>query len=52
MYNHICESIKKSTKKFLIDKILKRLLEPELKSNHSIKSRRLNLIVNMILPSV
>ena len=31
--------IKKSSKKFLIGKISKRLLELELKSNHSIKSK-------------
>ena len=37
--NEICRHIKKSFKKSLIDKISKRLLELEFKSNHSIKSK-------------
>ena len=49
MYNHTDESNKRlteeATKKSLIDKISKRLLELEFKSNHSIKSRCLNYVV-------
>ena len=43
--------IKKSTKKSLIYKISKRLLELEFKSNHSAKSNFLNRIVKHVLPS-
>ena len=51
---YISESIKKqtekSTKKLLLTKLSKRLLELEFKSNHSIKSKYLKLIVKKILP--
>ena len=43
--NKIHRHIKKPTKKSLIDDISKRLLELELKSNHSIKSKCLKWIV-------
>ena len=48
---YITESIKKQTKKSLIDDLSKRLLELELKSNHSIKSKCLNWAVKNILPN-
>ena len=35
--NYISNSNKKSTKKYLIDKISRRLLELKFKSNHSVK---------------
>ena len=51
---YISESIKKqsekSTKKLLLTELSKRLLELEFKSNHSIKSKYLKLIVKKILP--
>ena len=47
--NHIIKSsktlTKKSTKKYLIEKISKRLLEIEFEENHSIKSKCLKFIV-------
>ena len=52
MYTHIIESTKKQTKKSLIDDLSKRLLEPEFKSDHSIKSRCLRWIVRKILPTL
>ena len=42
---YITESIKKQTKKSLIDDLSKRLLELEFKSNHTIKSTYLKWIV-------
>ena len=51
---YISESIEKqtekSTKKLLLTELSKRLLELEFKSNHSIKSKYLKLIVKKILP--
>ena len=47
---YIAESIKKQTKKSLINDLSKRLLELEFKSNHSIKSKCLNWAVKNILP--
>ena len=49
--NEIYRHIKKSSKKSLIDKISKRLLELEFKSNHSIKSKCLKWVVKNILPN-
>ena len=48
---YIAKSIKKQTKKSLIDDLSKRLLELEFKSNHSIKSKCLKWIVKNILPN-
>ena len=48
--NKIHRHIKKLTKKSLIDDLSKRLLEPEFKSNHSIKSKCLKWIVKKVLP--
>ena len=45
------KQLKKKTKKSLIDDLLKRLLELEFKSNHSIKSKCLKWIVKNILPN-
>ena len=50
--NKINRHIKKSTKKILIDDLSKRLLELELKSNHSIKLKCLKWIVEKILPTL
>ena len=54
IYWHIIKSTKKQTnasnKNSLIDNLSKRLLELELKSNHSIKSKSLKWIVKNILP--
>ena len=47
--NEICRYIEKLTEKSLIDKIWKRLLEFEFKSNHSIKSKCSKYIVKKIL---
>ena len=44
--------ITKSSKKSLIDKISKRLLELEFFKNHSIKSKCLKWIVEKILPTL
>ena len=46
---YIAESMKKQTKKSLINDLSKRLLELEFKSNHSIKSNCLNWAVKNIL---
>ena len=46
---YIAESIKKQTKKSLIDDLSKRLIELEFKSNHSITSQCLKWIVKKIL---
>ena len=55
IYKLIAESIKNqtrvSTKKSLIDDISKRLLELEIKSNYSIKSKCLKWVVKNILPN-
>ena len=52
---YIAESIKKqtkkSTKKWFIDNLSKRLLGLEFKSNHSIKSKCLKFVVEKILPN-
>ena len=50
--NKIHRHIKKSSKKSLIDKISKRLLELESVKNHSIKSKCLKWIVEKILPTL
>ena len=47
----IKEAIKKQTKKSLIDDLSKRLLELEIKSNHSIQSKYLKWVVKNILPN-
>ena len=44
--------IKKSTKRSLTDKISKRLLELEFKSNHSINSKCLKWVIKKILPTL
>ena len=49
--NRIYRHIKKSTKKSLIDKISKRLLELEFKSNHLIIAKVLKRVVKKVLPS-
>ena len=48
--NKIHRHIKKSTKKSLIDKISKRLLKLEFKSNHSIITKALKRVVKKVLP--
>ena len=48
--NKIHRHIKKSTKKSLIDKISKRLLKLEFKSNHSIITKALKRVVKNVLP--
>ena len=45
------KTIKKQTKKSLIGDLLKRLLELELKSNYSIKSKCSKWVVKNILPN-
>ena len=52
LIKNIHSHIKKSTKKSLIDDLSKRLLELEFKSNHSIKSKCLKLIVKKLLPTL
>ena len=52
LIKNIHSHIKKSTKKSLIDDLSKRLLELEFKSNHSIKSKCLKLIVKKLLPAL
>ena len=47
----IKEAIKKQTKKSLIDDLSKRLLELEIKSNHSMQSKYLKWVVKNILPN-
>ena len=49
--NEIYRHIKKSTKKSLIDKISKRLLELAFKSNHSIITKALKRVVKKVLLS-
>ena len=49
---YIAESIKKETKKSLIDDLSKRLLGLEFKSNHSIKWKRSKWDVEKILPTI
>ena len=51
LINQIYTHIIKSTKKSLINDLLKRLLELEFKSNHSIKSKCLKWIAKNILPN-
>ena len=51
LINQIYTRIIKSTKKSLSDHLLKRLLELEVKSNYSIKSKCLKWIVKNILPN-
>ena len=48
--NKIHRYIKKSTKKSLIDKISKSLLKLEFKSNHSMITKALNIVVRKVLP--
>ena len=48
--NKIHRHINTSAKKSLVDGLSKKLLELELKSNHSIKSKCLKWIVKIILP--
>ena len=48
--NKIHRHIKKSTKKFLIDKISKRILKLEFKSNHSVITKVLKIVVKNVLP--
>ena len=48
---YIAKSIKKQTKKSLIDDLSKRLLELEFKLNPSIKSKCLKRIVKNVLPN-
>ena len=50
--NKIHRHIKKSSKKSLIDKISKRLLEIKTVENHSIKSKCLKWFVEKILPTL
>ena len=50
--NKIQRHVKKSTKKLLINDLLKRLLELEFKSNNSIKSKCLKWIAKKILPAI
>ena len=50
--NKIHRRIMKSSKESLIDKISKRLLKLEFKSNHSIESKCLKWIVKKILPTL
>ena len=50
--NKIHRHIKKSSRKYLIDRISKRLLELEFKLNHSIKSKCLKWIIRKILPTL
>ena len=50
--NTIHRHIKKSSRKSLIDKILKRWLELEFVDNHSIKSKFLKWTVRKILPTL
>ena len=52
IHRHIKKSTENSTKKSLIDDLLKRFLKLEFKSNHSIKSKCLKWIVNKILPTL
>ena len=47
--NEIYRHIKESTKKSLIDKISKILLELEFKSNHSITTKALKRVVKKVL---
>ena len=49
--NEIYRHIKESTKKSLIDKISKILLELEFKSNHSITTKALKRVVKKVLLS-
>ena len=55
IYKHIIKSTetqtKVSTKQSLIDDLSKRLLELQIKSNHSIKTKHLKWIVKNILPN-
>ena len=50
--NEIQRHIEKSTEKPLIDKIWKRLLELEFKSNHSIITKALKRVVKKVLKSL
>ena len=50
--NKIHRHIKKSSRKYLIDRISKRLLQLESKLNHSIKSKCLKWIIRKILPTL
>ena len=48
--NKIRRHIKKSTKKSLIDKISKKMLKLEFKSNHSIMTKALKRAIKKVLP--
>ena len=50
--NEIQRHIEKSTEKPLIDKIWKRLLELEFKSNHSVITKALKRVVKKVLKSL
>ena len=50
--NEIQRHMEKSTEKPLIDKIWKRLLELEFKSNHSIITKALKRVVKKVLKSL
>ena len=50
--NYFVKSIKKSTKKSLIDEISNKLLRVEFKSNNSIKTKCLKYVVKHILPTI
>ena len=52
MHSHIKESINKSTKKSLLDKLSDKLLRLKFKSNNSIKTTCLEYIVKKILPTL
>ena len=48
---YIANSIKKETKKLLIDNLSKRILELKFKLNYSIRSKRLKWIVENVIPN-
>ena len=50
--NEMHRHIKESTKKSLIDKISKRLIELEFKSNHQITTKALKGFIKKVLPSL
>ena len=50
--NWIHRHIKKSIKKYLIENISKRLLELEIKPNHSIMSKAIKRVIKKVLPSL
>ena len=52
IFRHIKESVKKSTKKALIDQLSNNLLRLEFKSNKSIKTKCLKYVVKKRLPNL